>query len=473
MSILQALGHTLEWHDDSRLRLVTIVRLRWLAILGQLLAICIVHFGLEFALPLGSCLSFIALSAWLNVYLAVRFPARHRLSIGHATLMLIYDLVQLTALLYLTGGIENPFMMVMLAPVTVSAGSLPSRNTVLIGLITTVAVAIIATTHMPLPWYAGMRLDLPILYQYGYLAAVAACMIFIALYASRLTRESRQMSAALAATDLVLAREQKLHALDGLAAAAAHELGTPLSTIVLVAKELERDATTPPAMREDLELLRSQALRCRDILAKLTRRPSEQDPLHAQLSISELLEESAAPYRSHGKPVRIVMGGLVDGGNSGGHNGGDNGATEEPVGERRPGVLYGLGNLIENAIDFAKSGVEIRADWTDRLVEIVVLDDGPGFPADVIETLGEPYVTTRANGGRMGNGESSGMGLGFFIAKTLLERSGATVSLANRTGPAKGACVRISWPRAAFEAPIANRALRPGRPRNPPAPPID
>ncbi len=454
MLTLQGLSKTLEWHADSRLRLVTIVRLRWLAILGQLMAICIVHFGLGFALPLGSCLSFIALSAWLNVYLVVRFPARHRLSIGHATLMLAYDLVQLTVLLYLTGGVENPFMMVMLAPVTVSAGSLPPRNTVMLGILTTIAVVILATTHMPLPWYPGMRLDLPVLYQYGYLAAVAACMMFMALYASRLARESRQMSAALAATDQVLAREQKLHALDGLAAAAAHELGTPLSTIVLVAKELERDATTP-GMREDLELLRAQALRCREILAKLTKRPSEQDPLHAHLSVSELLDESAAPYRNHGKPIRIESGPLHDAVVS----------QDEPVGERRPGVIYGLGNLIENAIDFAKGAVEIRANWTDRLVEVSILDDGPGFPADVIESLGEPYVTTRANGGRMGDGESSGMGLGFFIAKTLLERSGATIMLSNRNGTTRGAAVRISWPRAVFEAPVEGRAFRPGAKR--------
>ena len=448
---LQELSRTLNWAADSRLRLITIVRLRWLAILGQLLAICVVDFALGFALPLGSCLSFIALSAWLNVYLVIRFPARHRLSIGHATMMLAYDLVQLTVLLYLTGGIENPFMMVMLAPVTVSAGSLPATNTLVLGGLTTLAVAILSRTHFPLPWYPGLRLDLPQLYQYGYLASVGACMLFMALYASRLAKESRQMSAALAATDLVLAREQKLHALDGLAAAAAHELGTPLSTIVLVAKELERDSAATPAMREDLELLRSQALRCREILAKLTSHPSKQDPLHAHLSVSELLDESAAPYRQHGKQIRIVTGPKGEGQLK----------LDEPIGERRPGVIYGLGNLIENAIDFAKSGVEIRADWTDRNVEIVVLDDGPGFAPDLIETLGEPYVTTRAHGGRMGNGESIGMGLGFFIAKTLLERSGATVALANRQSPERGAIVRVTWPRTLFEAPIEGLAFRP------------
>jgi two-component system, sensor histidine kinase RegB len=447
---LQGLSRTLEWTGDSRLRLVTIVRLRWLAILGQLFAISIVAFGLNFPLPLGACLSFIAVSAWLNVFLVVRFPARHRLSIGHATLMLIYDLIQLAALLYLTGGIENPFAMLLVAPVTVSAGSLPPRNTVLLGVLTAIAIAVISVTHLPLPWYPGMRLDLPRLYQVGYLAAVAASMVFIALYAARLAKESRQMSAALAATDLVLAREQKLHALDGLAAAAAHELGTPLSTIVLVAKELEKDGGTSDAMREDLALLRSQAMRCREILAKLTRRPSEQDPLHAHLSVRELLDESSGPYRMHARPIEINAGPRNETGG------------EEPIGERRPGVIYGLGNLIENAIDFATKAVEVRAEWTDRIVQISILDDGPGFPEDVMEALGEPYITTRSSGGRMGDGESTGMGLGFFIAKTLLERSGATLQLANRAAPQTGAIVRVTWPRSAFEAPVEGRTFLPG-----------
>lgn len=447
--LLQRLSRSFEWMGDSRLRLVTIVRLRWIAILGQLAAISVVTFGLKFPLPLGSCLSFIALSAWLNVYLVVRFPARHRLSIGHATLMLGYDLLQLAALLYLTGGIENPFAMLMVAPVTVSAGSLPPRNTILLGVLTVIAVAIISTTHLSLPWYPGLRLDLPQLYQVGYLCAVAACMAFIALYAARLAKESRQMSAALAATDLVLAREQKLHALDGLAAAAAHELGTPLSTIVLVAKELEKDGGTSQAMREDLALLRSQALRCREILAKLTKRPSEQDPLHAHYSVRELLDESAGPYRLLATRVRIAVAPRT-------------GVTsEEPIGERRPGVIYGLGNLIENAIDFAHEAVDVQAEWTERVVQITVQDDGPGFPADVMDSLGEPYVTTRSAGGRMGDGESTGMGLGFFIAKTLLERSGATIQLANRELPERGAIVRITWPRAAFEAPVEGRTFRP------------
>ena len=437
---------------DSRLRLVTTVRLRWIAILGQLVTVAVVAVVLEFPLPLGLCLACIALSAWLNVYLALRFSARHRLSSRWLTAMLAYDLAQLSALLYLTGGMQNPFAMLIIVPVTVSAGSLPAKNTLFLGALTVAAVAGLYTTNFPLPWFAGMRLDLPLLYQIGLLAAVTASLLFMSLYAWRLARESRQMSAALAATDMVLAREQKLHALDGLAAAAAHELGTPLSTIVLVAKELERDPAASPAMKEDLELLRSQALRCREILTKLTRKPSEQDPLHGHLSVREIIDEAAGPYRNHGTLI-LIRSAPKDAGSPG---------SDEPFAIRRPGVIYGLGNIIENSVDFALERVEISAEWNDKTVEIAVMDDGPGFPIDLIDTLGEPYVTTRSSGGRMGDRESNGMGLGFFIANTLLERSGASVQLSNREPPKRGAIVRIIWPRAAFDAPAEGRTFLPG-----------
>jgi two-component system sensor histidine kinase RegB len=426
---------------ESRLRLQTIVRLRWFAVLGQLIAVGVVWLGLGFSLPVGYCLSAIALSAWLNVYLALRFPARYRLSVKSATVLLAYDILQLALLLYLTGGINNPFTMLIVAPVTVSAATLPPRQTIALGAIALTTTALLVYQHWPLPWYTNLRFDLPLNYKLGILAAVGSCMTFLGLYTWRLTREAKQMSAALAATDLVLAREQKLHALDGLAAAAAHELGTPLSTIVLVAKELEHD-TGDMRHREDFALLRQQAERCREILQKLTQRPSEQDPLHASVSVRALVEDAAAPYRLHGKEIIIRGRPSKDAAGAG---------IVEPVGERRPGLIYGLGNIIENAVDFAKSRVEIEAEWDHRDVTITVSDDGPGFPADMIDSVGEPYVTTRPRGAGKGDGETSGLGLGFFIAKTLLERSGASLSLDNRAAPAKGAIVRVNWMRSVFD----------------------
>jgi two-component system sensor histidine kinase RegB len=435
---------------DSRLRLQTIVRLRWFAVLGQITAVTIVSVGFRFELPVGYCLAFIAVSAWLNVYLTVRFPDRHRLSATLATVLLAYDILQLMGLLYLTGGIENPFTMLIVAPVTVSAATLPPRNTLILGAIAVAATGFLVVEHAPLPWHVGQQLVLPTLYKFGLFAAVVASMTFLAFYAWRLSREAQQMSAALAATELVLAREQKLHALDTLAAAAAHELGTPLATIVLVTKELERDLPADSPLAEDIALLQSQAQRCREILQKLTRQPSEQDPLHASVAVSQLLEEAAEPYRSSSARIRIDARPSASSAETG---------IAEPVGERRPGVVYGLGNLVENAVDFAKETVDITARWDERELTIAIADDGPGFPPDVMDTLGEPYVTTRPSGAleASGEAEAAGLGLGFFIAKTLLERFGATLSLENREPPGHGAVVRIQWPREAFEAATAEQ----------------
>jgi two-component system sensor histidine kinase RegB len=430
--------------SESRLRLQTAVRLRWFGVVGQLVTVCFVYLVLGFPLEFGICLAFIALSAWLNVFLRIRYPARHRLSNAFATGLLAYDILQLSALLYLTGGIENPFTFLLVAPVTVSAATLPPRNTVALGLLGAAATVLLVFYHQPLPWYRGTVFDLPTPYNVGLLASVLSGMIFLALYAWRLAKESRQMADALAATEMVLAREQQLHALDGLAAAAAHELGTPLSTITVVAKELARDAPPSSQLAEDLALLQTQAARCRDILKKLTRGPTEPDPLHARISVTQLIEEAAGPYRGFGAELVVraypEVASPIE-------------AAAEPIGERRPGVIYGIANLVENAVDFAKARVEITATWSANEVMISIADDGPGVPADVMDALGEPYITTRPSRprGQATDGEPSGLGLGFFIAKTLLERSGAAITLRNRDRPAHGAIVSISWPRTTFE----------------------
>ena len=210
-------------------------------------------------------------------------------------------------------------------------------------------------------------------------------------------------------------------------------------------------------MAEDLALLQTQAARCREILKKLTRAPTEPDPLHARMSVTQLIEEAADPYR--GFNAEIVVAASPEAGS-------DAAAAAEPIGERRPGVIHGLANLVENAVDFARGRVEITARWSAREVAITIADDGPGLPADVMDALGEPYVTTRPARprGQTKDGEPSGLGLGFFIAKTLLERSGATISLDNRERPQRGAIVKISWPREIFERKqaVAPAVIEPG-----------
>src|SRR5262245_60589823 len=329
---------------ESRLRLQTAVRLRWFGVAGQLATVSYVRFALGFQFDIGVCLALIALSAWLNVFLRMRYPGRTRLSNAFATILLAYDIMQLAALLYLTGGIDNPFVFLIVAPVTVSAATLPPRNTIALGILAAGATTLLVFWHRPLPWYTPGAFDLPMLYDLGSLASVLAGMLFLALYAYRLAKESRQMADALAATEIVLAREQQLHALHGLAAAAPHELGTPLSTIAVVAKELARGGAPDSNFADDLALLQSQAERCREILRKLTRGTQEPDPLLARVSVRELIEEVAAPYRGFDANITIS---LVP------EDEADPAAAAEPVGQRRPGVLYGLGNLVENAVDFA------------------------------------------------------------------------------------------------------------------------
>jgi two-component system sensor histidine kinase RegB len=444
---------------ESRLRLQTAVRLRWFGVAGQLATVCFVRFILGFQFDIGICLALIALSAWLNVFLRMRYPVRTRLSSTFATILLTYDILQLAALLYLTGGIQNPFVFLIVAPVTVSAATLPPRNTIVLGVLAATATTLLVFFHRALPWYVTGAFALPTVYKVGALASVLAGMLFLALYAWRLAKESRQMADALAATEMVLAREQQLHALDGLAAAAAHELGTPLSTIAVVAKELARGKPTDDSFEEDLALLQDQAERCRQILRKLTRGTQQPDPLLAQVSVRELIEEAAAPYRGFNTKIAISAAPEWESG--------EPAAAGEPVAQRLPGVIYGIGNLVENAVDFALEKVEVKATWSAREVAITITDDGAGVSPLVLDALGEPYITTRPahhSDRARGDGEPHGMGLGFFIAKTLLERSGASVSLDNRPPPASGAVARVSWPRAEFERHQGGGPAPPGRP---------
>lgn len=423
------------------LRLRTLVRLRWLAVIGQTGAVAGVYYLLGFPLPLGLCLAAIALSAWLNVFLTLRWRKSLRLQSQQAGLFLGYDVIQLAVLLYLTGGLENPFAFLFLVPVTISATSLPLKWTLWLGALAFVCATVLAVEHLPLPWNPQAPLVLPQAYVGGMWAAIVCGVVFSAIYARRIAEEARQMSAALSATEMVLAREQRLSALDGLAAAAAHELGTPLATIALVAKELKRELPPDGPHTEDIDLLISQAGRCREILSRLANREAEADEIYQRTKLSVMIEDLIAPLR--GSDVQISVDAAA----------GDGAAAAEPVFRRNPAIAYGLGNLLENAVDFAESRVGVEARWTEANVSIAVGDDGPGFHQDVFDRLGDPFVTTRRGYGMEAGDETrhEGMGLGFFIAKTLLERSGAGVSLANRPSPGHGAVVQVVWPRAAVD----------------------
>ena len=437
----------LQGNPREGLRLQTLVRLRWLAVFGQAGAVLWVYFGLGFSLPLGWCLAIISVSAWLNLLLSFRWPATVRLQEHHAAPLLAYDIVQLAVLLALTGGLANPFSFLFIVPVTVSAVTLPTRHTLLLGGLALALTTALAFVRLPLPWAPDGGFELPRLYMTGIWAAVVCGVVFSALYASRIAEETRQMSQALTATEMALAHEQQLSALDGLAAAAAHELGTPLNTIVLVAKELKREMHGGGAYTDDLDLLVSQSERCREILSRLANRDSQADEMMMTVRATVLLEEIAEPLRSAEVAILFDVQPARD-------EAGE--ALPEPRLVRSTAIKYALTNLLENAVDFARTRVNIRLAWTDERINLTISDDGRGFSQDVFDRLGDPFVTSRGRYGaaaqparRDGHG---GMGLGFFIAKTLLERSGAEVQLANRAGPDTGAVVQIVWPRAAVEA---------------------
>lgn len=414
------------------LRLNTLIRLRWLAIVGQSAAVLFVAVALGFPLPVGPCFVLIAASAWLNLHLTFRFPTAHLLPPIAALAILTFDASQLAGLLFLTGGLTNPFSLLMTVPVVISATSLPLAWTGLLGLYVVGLTSLLAFFHLPLPWYPDTVLTMPFLYTAGMWIAVVSSIAFTAFYAYRVAEEARLLANALAATELVLQREQHISALDGLAAAAAHELGTPLATIALVAREMEKALNEDPRFREDVTLLRSQTERCREILKQLTSLSSQGEAHLAHLPLTSLIEETAAPHRDFGIDIRMEPG-VTDG--------------PEPVGRRNPGVIYGLGNLMENAVDFARETVSVTWNWNAESVHIRITDDGPGFPAEIIDRIGEPYMSRRRPGSSGG-----GMGLGLFIAKTLLERSGATIVFSNAGDKGKGATVDISWPRERFIA---------------------
>ncbi len=414
------------------LRLATLVGLRWLAVIGQTAGVLFVAWGLNYPVPLFQCLALIALSVVVNLALILRFGASARPSVTVSTVQLGYDVIQLAGLLSLTGGLHNPFSLLLLAPVSVSATTLPQRSTLILAALAILAASAISVAHLPLPWDPDAPISFDRIYVIGIWVSLVCGVVFIAAYTNRVAHEARQLADALTATELALSRHEQLSALDGLAAAAAHELGTPLSTIALAAKEMKADIPPGP-LAEDVDLIIAQSARCRAILAKLRSLSSGEpgDPF-AAVPVGELLEEVVRPLEAKGKSIFVEVPETLD----------------EPVFKRNVGLLYGLGNLIENAVQFAASKVTVDASWDGGSIGVLIADDGPGFPEEVIARLGEPYLTTRPRGGA-DDDAPGGLGLGIFIAKTLLERTGARLSFEN--GAQGGAQVRIAWPRAAIE----------------------
>jgi two-component system sensor histidine kinase RegB len=419
----------------GRLRVRTLITLRWLALAGQAVTLTVAAQVLRFPAPYAACAVVIGVGAWLNLLLTLNPISRRTARDWEAAAQLAFDIVQLAALLYLTGGIANPFALLLIAPVTLAGASLPVRYASGLAGLAIAATIALALTALPLPWVAGNTLTLPLVYRFGLAIALILGIAFAAGYAHQAASEASRMELALNVTEVVLAREQRMSALGALAAAAAHELGTPLATIAVVAKEMAREAPEGP-MREDAELLISQAQRCRDILRRLGEQPAATDEVHERMSLLQFVREVVEPYAA-AEQVRVeaVVSGAA--------------GVEAPDVWRWPEVLHAMTSLVENAFDFARKEILVTARFDATTVAIEVRDDGPGFSPQVLAKLGEPYVTSRpgAEGSRTGH---IGMGLGFFIAKTLLERTGAVVEF--RNGRRGGAIVAARWSRSRIEA---------------------
>lgn len=419
--------------DSVRVRLRTLTLIRWAAVAGQAAAILVVHFGLEFPLPLGPTLAVVAASALFNLVVGHGRRVVARIGEATATWCLAFDIAQLAALLYLTGGLENPFAFLLLAPVTVSATVLSLRSTAALCALSLMCITVLAVDHVSLPWGLG-GFALPTTYVLGSWVALGLGIAFFASYTWRVAQEAREMSNALAATQLALAREQELSALGGLAAAAAHELGSPLGTIAVATREIARELPDDSPIAEDVNLLISETARCRDILAELARRPRGDDSWpFSRVPVDALVEAAAA---RHAVPQVNIRHEIAPPDNSSG--------TAAPSTDRSAEIVHGLGNLIQNAVQFAATEVEIITRWTADEVGVTIRDDGPGFPARMLDRVGEPYLSARGPDGEH-------MGLGIFIAQTLLRRTGAVVAFANRGSG--GAEATVSWDRPDFESP--------------------
>ena len=434
----------IKHHDRERsswVRLRTLVILRWIAILGQITALVVSVRILGLDLEVGLAAMAIGASIIANLFSTFLYPETKRLSELEAMLMLLFDLLQLCLLLYLTGGLNNPFALLVLAPVTIAATFLRLRDTAILGIITILILTALAAWHIPLRSMAGDVLQMPDLFRFGFWVALVIGVVFLGAYARLITSEIHEMSDALLATQMALAREQKLTDLGGVVAAAAHELGTPLATIKLVSGELLDELGDDPDLADDVRLIGEQANRCTAILRSMGR--AGKDDLHMRrVPLEGLLREAAEPHLMRGKRLEFVISDETEM------------PARQPIIERRPEIVHGLRNLVQNAVDFSSDKVLIESTWTDKSVSVRISDDGPGYPSAILARIGDPFMRRREDTSRPGY---EGMGLGLFIAKTLLERSGARLDFANG-GSLGGALVAVTWNRDQIDPSKGDRA---------------
>ena len=402
----------------------TLVILRWIAIFGQFVAINLVYFLLKLDLPIVLAYIVILIGLCTNLFLQFRIKSI-QLKDFYASLFLIYDLVQLTLLLYLTGGISNPFSILMIIPTIVSSTFLSMGTTIILGVLTIFFLFLLKIFHYPLPGIHDSTVTFPKLYLTGYFLAIIVGLVFLSYFGIRFSGESKRRSDAVSKLQQVIAKEYELESLGGQAAAAAHSLGTPLATISVVATELKKEIGNNKEYSKDIDLLVSQSKRCGEILKKISKKQIKEDQFFSKTNLENLLNEILTSFRETSSK-EIVL--IVE----------DNKSNFNF--QRTPELIYGLRNFIGNSVKFSKNRVEIILTSDDQKIQIKINDDGPGFPEDIIEIIGEPYIKSKS----IQVSSNSGTGLGTFLGKTLLERESASLYFSKDT-KLKGASVVITW----------------------------
>ena len=410
--------------DNIQLDKKTLVTLRWIALAGQYLTINIVNFFFKFELPFFYCSITILVGVITNFYLQFIFK-KNQLNNFTSTFVLFYDLLQLSLLLYLTGGITNPFSILLIVPAIVASTFLNLRSTINLTIATITILIGLTIYNSPLHHYGELHFHIPDTYLYSVPIAIVITLIFLTYFGVRFGMESRKRTEALNKLELILAKEHELESIGLQAAAAAHSLGTPLSTITVVARELEKEIGKNSKYKKDIDLLLSQTKRCSEILRNLSKDKLQEDDFLSNTKIEELLSEIIRSFAeiSEKKLSLITEKNMLN-----------------PQIERTLEITYGLRNFIGNAVKYSDSLVDISVESNNKITEVKVCDDGPGFSEDILEVLGEPYIRSK---NKIINSKS-GLGLGTFIGKTLLERMKATVKF-EKCPKTNGAMVIIKW----------------------------
>ena len=389
----------------------TLTILRYIAIFGQFTAVNIVFFYLDLKFPIKETYIIIFIGLLTNLFLQFKIKVI-QLKDTYASLFLLYDIFQLSALLYFTGGILNPFVILLIIPTIVSSTFLSMGTTIILGVITSFLLFLLSYTYLPLPGLESNIFDVPNFYKQGILIAILIGLIFLSYFGIRFAGETKKRSEALNKLQEVISKEYELESLGGQAAAAAHSLGTPLATIAVVAKELKKEIGDDKNFSKDIDLLISQTKRCSDILKKISKKQIKDDIFLSLIKFEDLLEEIINSFKeTSSKKIELSI---------------EDDKNKIDI-DRTPEIIYGLRNFIGNANKFSKSKVNIYLKSNDREVTVIIKDDGPGFPDDIFNFLGEPYIKSKSKE----TGSNAGLGLGTFLGKTLLEKQGAKLSFKN------------------------------------------